>query len=55
MSANEMEHRETVQLPVRELWCGGWGYGVVIRRDPPECPVCRQTSWRERPPPTGFN
>jgi rubrerythrin len=55
MSATEMENRETLQLSVRELWCGGCGYGVVIRRDPPECPICRQTSWRERPPLTPFN
>jgi rubrerythrin len=46
MSATEMESRETLQVPVRELWCGGCGYGVVIRGEPPECPICRHTSWR---------
>jgi rubrerythrin len=34
---------------VRELFCGGCGYGVVIRRDPPECPMCRSSVWAERP------
>jgi hypothetical protein len=49
MSATEVENLESVQQPVRELWCGGRGYGVV-RRDPPECPMCRQTSRLERAP-----
>ena len=53
MSATELENRE--RSSVRELWCGGCGYGVVVRRDPPECPICRQTRWRERPPLTRFN
>jgi rubrerythrin len=34
---------------VREFFCGECGYGVVIRRDPPECPMCRSTVWAERP------
>jgi rubrerythrin len=55
MSATELENRQTLQLSVRELWCEGCGYGVVIRRDPPECPICRKTSWRERPPLPRFN
>jgi rubrerythrin len=55
MSATELESRETPQLSVRELWCRRCGYGVVVRRDPPECPICRQTNWRERPPLTRFN
>jgi rubrerythrin len=50
MSATELENRESVQQPVRELWCGRCGYGAVVRRDPPECPMCRRTSWRERAP-----
>jgi rubrerythrin len=48
MSATELEKRESL-LAVRELWCEGCGYGVVLRREPPECPMCRQTSWRARP------
>ena len=55
MGANELEQRESVQQPVRELWCGGCGYGVVVRRDPPECPMCRQTSWLERAPLARYN
>ncbi len=55
MSTTELQNRETLQQSVRELWCVGCGYGVVIRREPPECPICRQTSWRERPLPARFN
>ena len=55
MSATELEKRQTLEQSARELWCDGCGYGVVIRRDPPECPICRQTSWREWPPLTRFN
>jgi rubrerythrin len=40
---------------VRELWCGGCGYGVVIRREPPECPMCRTADWRNRPRPAHYN
>lgn len=40
---------------VRELWCGGCGYGVVVRREPPECPMCRNADWRERPGPAHYN
>jgi len=55
MSATELENRETPS--VRELWCAGCGYGVVvrIRREPPGCPMCRQTSWREQPPLSRLN
>jgi rubrerythrin len=38
-------------LDARELFCGECGYGIVVRRDPPECPMCRTTSWSTR---TGF-
>lgn len=50
MSATEAERRESPQEWVRELWCGSCGYGIVIRRDPPECPICRQTTWCEQAP-----
>jgi rubrerythrin len=33
----------------REFFCGECGYGIVVRRDPPECPMCRGSSWRARP------
>jgi rubrerythrin len=55
MSATELYDQGTLELSVRELWCRGCGYGVVIRREPPECPICRQTSWRERALLTRFN
>jgi rubrerythrin len=35
-------------LDARELFCGECGYGIVVRRDPPECPMCRTTSWSTR-------
>ena len=34
---------------VRELFCSECGYGIVVRRDPPDCPMCRVSEWRERP------
>ncbi|HET8527487.1 MAG TPA: hypothetical protein VFL60_01145 [Gaiellaceae bacterium] len=49
MSALEVKRREPVWQPPRELRCGSCGYGVVVRRDPPACPMCRESSWRERP------
>jgi hypothetical protein len=49
MQAVELKDRETLLQSVRELCCGGCGYGVVVRREPPECPMCRETNWRERP------
>jgi rubrerythrin len=44
-----LKNPETLLPSVRELWCAGCGYGVVVRREPPECPMCRQVNWRERP------
>jgi rubrerythrin len=54
MSTSDVEHQRLQQF-VRDLWCGGCGYGVVVRGEPPECPICRQRSWRERPLPMRFN
>jgi rubrerythrin len=36
-------------LGSRELFCGECGYGIVVRRYPPQCPMCRKTSWSARP------
>jgi rubrerythrin len=36
---------------VRELFCRACGYGIVVRRDPPNCPMCRGTEWQEQPTP----
>lgn len=55
MSATELETHESPQQSLREFGCESCGYGVVIRRDPPECPMCRQTSWLERPPLARYN
>jgi rubrerythrin len=49
MQAVEPKNRATLFQPVREWWCGRCGYGVVVRREPPECPMCREVNWRERP------
>jgi rubrerythrin len=49
MQAVELKSRDTLLQSVPELWCGGCGYGVVVRREPSECPMCRQANWRERP------
>jgi rubrerythrin len=34
---------------VRELFCSECGYGIVVRRDPPDCPMCRSSEWQEQP------
>lgn len=36
-------------LAARELFCGECGYGIVVRRDPPECPMCRESCWNAKP------
>lgn len=55
MSATELENQESPQQSLRELWCEACGYGVVVRREPTECPMCRQTSWCERAPSAHYN
>lgn len=34
-----------VPAPTLELVCGECGYGVIVRRTPPECPMCRGQAW----------
>jgi rubrerythrin len=55
MSAVALKTPETAVTPVRELLCGRCGYGVVVRREPPACPMCRETSWRELPLSARYN
>jgi rubrerythrin len=55
MNAIELKDPETRLQSVRELWCERCGYGVVVRREPPRCPMCRETSWRRRPRSTRYN
>jgi rubrerythrin len=38
-----------------ELFCGECGYGIVVRREPPACPMCRSASWSERPASARWN
>jgi rubrerythrin len=50
MTTVELETTQGLQAaPPRELWCRECGYGVVVRSEPPACPMCRATSWGERP------
>jgi rubrerythrin len=39
----------------RELFCRECGYGIVVRGDPPECPMCRSDAWGKRPTPARWN
>jgi rubrerythrin len=49
--STDLTHPQTPArlFDVRELFCSDCGYGIVVRRDPPECPMCRAREWRERP------
>jgi rubrerythrin len=49
MQTFELKNQKTLLQSVLELWCAGCGYGVVVRREPPQCPICREANWRERP------
>ena len=40
---------DVLQVPTLELVCGECGYGIVVRRDQPDCPMCRAHEWQERP------
>lgn len=48
-AALELEKQTTQAEPLRELWCRDCGYGAVVRAEPPVCPMCRATSWGDRP------
>ncbi|MBV8479442.1 MAG: hypothetical protein JOY72_03980 [Actinobacteria bacterium] len=45
----EKTDREFFDDDVRELFCRSCGYGIVVRRDPPDCPMCRASEWRDQP------
>jgi rubrerythrin len=50
MSATTLERTDRDFFgSIRELFCRECGYGIVVRRDPPECPMCRSTTWSDRP------
>ncbi|HEX7084456.1 MAG TPA: hypothetical protein VF186_10115 [Gaiellaceae bacterium] len=49
MSTLELDRVEMRPQQPQELWCGACGYGVVVHGQPPACPMCRGSSWRERP------
>ena len=34
---------------IRELFCRECGYGIVVRRELPDCPMCRAQQWQDRP------
>jgi rubrerythrin len=33
-----------------EFWCAGCGYGVVVQRALPPCPMCQGAVWERREP-----
>jgi len=35
----------TLPAPTLELVCSECGYGVIVRRVPPICPLCGQGAW----------
>jgi rubrerythrin len=49
MSTTTLEKTDKQLFEARELFCRECGYGVVIRRHPPECPMCRSKAWSKRP------
>jgi rubrerythrin len=53
-ATTEPEARATL-AEVRELFCAACGYGIVVRREPPACPMCRANDWLERPRPARWN
>jgi hypothetical protein len=40
--ADQFEERKPEKL---ELTCGTCGYGIVVRSEPPVCPMCRSSAW----------
>jgi hypothetical protein len=51
----EAAHAASPSTSARELFCTGCGYGIVVRGPAPECPMCRGSGWRERPPRSRWN
>ena len=49
MSTTTLEQTGRGFDDVRELFCSECGYGIVVRRDPPDCPMCRAHEWQDRP------
>ena len=56
MASTTLEQNERDRFAsTRERFCRRCGYGIVVRREPPECPMCRSSAWRERPGPARWN
>ncbi|HEX6763074.1 MAG TPA: hypothetical protein VF094_09755 [Gaiellaceae bacterium] len=55
MSALESKQPKAISRHAHELWCGCCGYRVVVRREPPMCPMCRESNWRDRPSRSHYN
>jgi hypothetical protein len=49
MTAGTATTEKSTPLGAGELFCGECGYGIAVRREPPECPMCRGSSWGARP------
>jgi rubredoxin len=51
-TAGEDEHTELVHtgtVAVGEFRCSECGYGVIVHRELPSCPMCGGTSWEQVP------
>jgi rubrerythrin len=47
----ELGVEREVARPVQklELQCGSCGYGVVVKKAPASCPMCREEAWEAVP------
>lgn len=45
----------TTPAGVHEFFCSECGYGIVVRREPPTCPMCRSDAWSDRPAAARWN
>jgi predicted Zn-ribbon and HTH transcriptional regulator len=53
--ATETVHKTGPRITVQQLFCAACGYGIVVRREAPECPMCRSAAWGDRPPAARWN
>ncbi len=40
-----LEHGSPAAAASISLICSNCGYGITIRREPPDCPMCQTSSW----------
>jgi rubrerythrin len=46
-AAGYVEFRTTGDAAVGEFHCGECGYGVIVSRELPRCPMCGGTVWEQ--------